>query len=195
MALRRLKMENLARLNNGSGDGFWIICTGGSEDGAIVFDDCGRKTAFLLSNYNGRPAYSCVHLEHVDVPARYLGPVVLVPSEGVSFDLATASLGKLKVRNGRGLLTTLDEWGRPLEVEIAPYGGKFEACVDYGFSWMLMSKPDPSLDEDREPEIVYYAHSMQSWLNAWRSPQFVEEEEIEADDDLELEGVEGAKAD
>ena len=45
--------------------------------GFVVLEREGRKEAFLLSNYDGRPAYSCIDLENVDIEAKFDGPVAI----------------------------------------------------------------------------------------------------------------------
>lgn len=167
-------MEQLSTLNNSSANGLWKIGDGTDEtDGAgvVVFDYCTSKLAFLLVDYDYRPAYTCMDLKHVNLPAVYDGRVALAPSHCRGFYWGSASIGQLKVRRGRGFISSLDVWGHPIDLEIAPYEGKPLAYANAEYSWQLLSRR-AILQPGDEEDVVFCASGTQSWLNEWHSPAY-----------------------
>jgi len=163
---------NGKRLNARSAHGLWI--TTDKRDGFVVFEHEGKKRAFLLSNFDGRPAYTCIKLDKIDVPAIYDGPVKVQPLSAASFGPANATLGKLFIRGGDGYVTTIDGRGEPIEVQIAPLLRNDEPDGPYFFCWALV-RAAKLPGQDPDDDVLYIAASPQSWLNWWYSPHVEDE--------------------
>lgn len=138
------------------------------EQQFLVFDDRGSKKAFLLTNLWGQPAYTCVSLRSLDISAFYVSEVEIWIDTCLPNTTADASIGKLSVRQGRGFVTTIDQDGKPLEVQIAPLHLAVEDG-DYGFYWSLTDQEYSYPSAEYGP-ILHFATPRNSWLNEWQSP-------------------------
>ncbi len=170
-----------ARLNAEAQLGFWVTLD--EQHGFVVFEEDGRKRAFLLSNFRGRPAYSCIDLDWLDIPAKFDGAVALASSCLAAFEIVGATLGKLVIRDGTAFLTTIDALGAPAEVQIAPFlRSTSDEDGEHEWAWRLLREGAQLHADEMEDDVIYRASSRQSWLNWWTSPYDDGEEDEDEDE-------------
>jgi len=139
-----------------------------TEQQFVVFSDRGCRKAFLLADVSGRPAYTCVDLRTLDIDAYHVAEVEICADTSAPRKSGHASIGKLNVRHGRGFITTIDEEGKPLDVQIAALHLAVEDG-EYGFNWWLADRQF-NYKNAEHGSVLHQAFPFNSWLNEWQSP-------------------------
>lgn len=148
-----------------SANGYWTV-EGKHAGEFVVFDYCGQRHAFLLTAWRGRPAFTIMPLEGVELAATYHDEVITLIAMGSHFAPSYSSLGLLRLEAGRALISTLDGGGQPIEVELAELASVVQDDGHYWFRWGLMLKSTRLKSE----EVVFAANGNACWLNPWRAP-------------------------
>jgi hypothetical protein len=138
----------------------------------VVFDDDdGQRKAFLLGGWRGRPGYTRMPLSEVE-DCKFVAEVAVTPTEYASFTAVSAMLGKLVVRDGRALITTVDDKGKMAFAPVAPLADPTAEDEECSYSWMLVDWAGG----DAEYPGLFHAHGHNSWLNFWISPDYERDE-------------------
>jgi len=145
--------------------GYWTV--GGPHPGEfVVFDHESERHAFLLKAWRGRPAYTIMPLEGLDMDATFHDEVITLIANSSHFAPSYSTLGLLRLENGRGLISTIDMDGHPIEVELGEMASVVKDDGEYWFCWGLMLKSTRMKTE----QIVFDCNGNDCWLNAWRAP-------------------------
>jgi hypothetical protein len=138
----------------------------------VVFDDDdGMRKAFLLGGWRGRPGYTRMPLSEVE-DCKFVAEVAVTPTEYAIFTAESAMLGQLVIRDGRALITTVDDNGKMAFAPIAPLVDPAAEDEECSYSWMLVDRAGG----DAEYPGLFPAHGHNSWLNFWISPQYEPDE-------------------
>lgn len=138
----------------------------------VVFDDDdGERKGFLLGGWRGRPGYTRIPLSDVE-DCKFVAKVAIAPTEYANFSSVMAIVGKLVIKAGRALLTTVNENGEIALAPIAPLHDPALPDEECHYSWTLVD----SDSHDSEHPGFYCGHGHSSWLNFWISPEYERDE-------------------
>jgi hypothetical protein len=136
----------------------------------VAFLDGHQAKALLLQDWNGRPGFTVAPFD--ELVGKHVAEVAIVVTDVGNFVPKGAMVGKLRVKDDRAMITTVDEHGKMVLAPIAPLFSGGEDDGDYEYSWALARK------DDIPPEVmVYYlGNGNDSWLNQWFSREYENED-------------------
>jgi excisionase family DNA binding protein len=139
----------------------------------VVFSMGQTQQAFLLCDWNGHPGYTSLNIAQLH-DAAFVSQVEIGVVNVGSFAPIGAVLGQLEIRDGIGLVTSIDDFGKLRKLEIAPLESDIGPGGDFYYSWGLFEAGNIS---HSDTESLYVASGNQSWLNTWITPEFEVDEE------------------